>query len=74
MLILDGTLFFHINSKELTMLSSKLAITDLFNNSIYADFTEKSQQETISICAYPSHLGAGETSSTGSANHALKML
>jgi hypothetical protein len=51
MLILDGTLFFHVNFKECTMLSSKFVITDLFNRSIYALLTEKIPAEVdIHLC------------------------
>ncbi|KAK2445344.1 hypothetical protein QL285_016287 [Trifolium repens] len=51
MIILDETLFFHINSRECTMLSSKLTTTDLFNNFKYAHLTEKIPAEDgIHLC------------------------
>jgi hypothetical protein len=55
MLILDGTLFFYNNSKEFTMLSSELAVLDLFSSSMYAPLTIKIPTDDVSIYAYPPH-------------------
>jgi hypothetical protein len=67
-------LFFHINSKECTMLSSKLTITDLFNNSMYPHLTEKSQPRTVSIYICPPRLDTVGTDATCSTTHVLRLL
>jgi hypothetical protein len=74
MLILDGTLFFHINSKEFTMLSSKPIVPDLFSSSMYALLTEKIPAGDGVHSAYPPHSATVEMGSAGSASPALKLL